>query len=192
MMERIAEGSPSPRAPRARTTGLVYLLYFLTAAFGEFLGSRKLVVYGDVVNVIGVGFYVALTVLFYLLFKPVNRSVSLLAAFFSLVGCVLTVLSLFDLVPSRSPLAFFGPYCMLIGYLIFRSTFLPRVLGVLMVLAGLGWLAFLSPSLAKHLSPYIQVVGVLAEGLLMLWLLVKGVNEQRWKEQARVLSKGNS
>jgi hypothetical protein len=106
MMERVTEVSPSPRA---RINGAVYLLYSLTAAFGEFLGSRKLVGFSDAVNLIGVGFYVALTVLFYFLFKPVNRSVSLLAAFFSLVGCVLTFLSLFDLAPSRSPLAFSDP-----------------------------------------------------------------------------------
>jgi hypothetical protein len=73
----------------------------------------------------------------------------------------------------------------MIGYLILRSTFLPRTLGVLMTLAGLGWLAFLSPPLANHLSIYIKVLGILAEGALMLWLLVLGVNVQRWKEQAR-------
>jgi hypothetical protein len=55
-----------------------------------------------------------------------------------------------------------------------------------MVLAGLGWLIFLSPPLAKYLSLYIEILGILAEGLLMLWLLVKGVNVQRWKEQASV------
>jgi hypothetical protein len=55
-----------------------------------------------------------------------------------------------------------------------------------MVLAGLGWLAFLSPSLAKYLPLSIEILGILAEGLLMLWLLVKGVNVQRWKEQAGV------
>jgi hypothetical protein len=53
-----------------------------------------------------------------------------------------------------------------------------------MVLAGLGWLAFLSPSIARHFSIPIEGVGILAEASLMLWLLVKGVNEQRWKQQA--------
>jgi len=51
-------------------------------------------------------------------------------------------------------LVFFGFYDLLIGYLIFRSAFLPRILGVLMAFAGLGWLTFLSPPLASHLSPY--------------------------------------
>ncbi|HMG72660.1 MAG TPA: DUF4386 domain-containing protein [Pyrinomonadaceae bacterium] len=83
-----------------------------------------------------------------------------------------------------NPLVFFGFYCLLIGYLIFRSTFLPRILGVLMVFAGLGWLTFLSPPLADSLSPYIFIPGLLGEGALTLWLLIMGVNVQRWKEQA--------
>jgi len=83
-----------------------------------------------------------------------------------------------------SPLLFFGPYCLLLGVLILRSTFLPRILGMLMVLAGLGWLAFLSPPLAHSLGTYLKILGILAEGLLMLWLLVRGVNVPRWKEQA--------
>jgi len=181
MIEPIAATSPSPRG---RITGVVYLLYFLTAIFSEFLVSRKLVVYGDAVNLIATALYVVLTMLFYVMFRPVNRSISLVAALFSLVGCAITALNVFHLASSVSPLLFFGPYCLLLGYLIFRSTFLPRVLGVLMALAGLGWLMFLMPPLAKHLSIYIMVLGILAEVLLMLWLLVKGVNVQRWMERA--------
>lgn len=70
---------------------------------------------------------------------------------------------------------FFGLFDIAIGYLIFRSAFLPRFLGVLMAVAGLGWLTFLSPPLANQLSPYIYVLGFIAELLLMLWLLVMGV-----------------
>jgi hypothetical protein len=81
-------------------------------------------------------------------------------------------------------LVFFGVFNCLIGFLIFRSTFLPRVLGVLMVLSGLGWLTFLSPPLANRLLTPIEVVGILAEASLMLWLLVMGVNGQRWNELA--------
>jgi hypothetical protein len=74
---------------------------------------------------------------------------------------------------------FFGFYCLLIGYLIFRSTFLPRVIGVLMAFAGLAWLTFLSPPLANYLSPYNLAAGVLGEGSLSLWFLVMGVNVSR-------------
>jgi hypothetical protein len=72
------------------------------------------------------------------------------------------------------PLVFFGFYCLLIGYLIFRSTFLPRILGALMAFAGLGWLTFLSPPLAKYLYPYILAPGNIGEGALTLWLLAIG------------------
>jgi len=181
-MERIAEASPRPRA---RITGVIYLLYFLTAVSAEvFVGRSRLVLY-DAVNLIAHAFYIAVTLLFYYLFKPVNRSLSLLAALFSLAGCANDLLDLFRLAHYKiNSLVFFGPYCLLIGYLIFRSTFLPRILGVLMALAGLGWLIFLTP-LANHLSTYLKVLGFLAEMSLMLWLIVKGVNVQKWKEQAR-------
>jgi hypothetical protein len=182
MRERIREVSP---CFKARIAGVVYLLYFLTAALAQYLVGRKLVAYGNATNFIATGCYVILTLLFYAMFKPVNRSLSLIAALFSLAGCVVMALGLFHLASlSISPLLFFGPYCLLIGYLIFRSTFLPRILGVLMALAGLGWLAFLSPTLAHYLSLYIEGLGIFAEASLMLWLIVMGVNVQRWKEQA--------
>jgi hypothetical protein len=174
------------KAPRARVTGLVYLLYFLTAMFSTTLHGPKLAVYGDALNVISIACYITVTLLFYAMFKPVNKGLSLLAALFGLAGCAVQALSNFHLIPSYvSPLVFFGPFCILIGYLIIRSTFLPRALGALMVLAGVGWLLYLVPPVASHLSVYIEVLGILAEGLLMLWLLVMGVNVERWKEQAR-------
>jgi len=176
MTERIAEAPP---LPSARVTGAVYLLYFLTAISGEvFVGTGRLVLY-DAVNLISHAFYIAVAVLFYYLFKPVSRSLSLLAAFFGLAGCANDVLVLFKLDPYKiNSLVFFGPYCLLIGYLILKSTFLPRFLGVLMVLAGLGWLVFMSP-LAIRLSTGLMVLGILAEGSLMLWLVVMGVNVRR-------------
>jgi hypothetical protein len=61
-----------------------------------------------------------------------------------------------------------------------------------MVFAGLGWLTFLSPPLANYLSPYIFVPGILGEGSLTLWLLVVGVNVQRWKEQASAAGLGKA
>jgi hypothetical protein len=63
---------------------------------------------------------------------------------------------------------------------------LPPILGALMAFGGLGWLTFVSPPLAKDLSPYNLAPGILGEGILALWLLVMGVNAQRWQDQARV------
>ncbi|MFZ0314944.1 MAG: DUF4386 domain-containing protein [Candidatus Korobacteraceae bacterium] len=181
LMDRITEASPRLKA---RIAGVVYLLYFLTAILAELLVGRKLIAYGNATNLIAVCCYLVLTVLFYGMFKPVHRSLSLLAALFSLAGCVVMSVGLFYPTLPVSPLLFFGPYCLLIGYLIFRSSFLPRVLGVLMALAGLGWLAFLSPILPHYLTLSIEGVGILAEASLMLWLIVMGVNVQRWKDQA--------
>ena len=232
MTVRIAEASPWPNA---RITGVVYLLYFLTAIVAVLL-VRGLVVSGDAaatannilaheplyrsgfaIGLIGTALYVALTALFYGLFKTVNKSLALLASFFGLVGCAIQASgSLFQVAPmvilggSRYlsvftveqlqalalmflnlnaqagyiSIIFFGLFDIAIGYLIFRSTFLPRFFGVLMAIAGLGWLTFLSPPLADYLSPYVDVLGFIAEAVLMLWLLVMGVNVQRWKEQA--------
>lgn len=80
---------------------------------------------------------------------------------------------------------FFGLWCVLIGFLIFRSTFLPRVLGVLLAISGLGWMIYLVPPLAIRLFiPYIAGASALGEIPLELWLIVMAVNAERWKEQA--------
>jgi Domain of unknown function (DUF4386) len=81
-------------------------------------------------------------------------------------------------------LVFFGAWCLLIGYLIFRSTFLPRVLGVLVAISGLGWVTYLNPPLAHYLWRYIAAASALGEIPLEFWLIVMGLNVQRWKEQA--------
>ncbi len=88
-------------------------------------------------------------------------------------------------------LVFFGLDCLVIGWLILRSTFLPRFLGMMMAVAGLCYLTnsfadFLFPALA--LSPYILLPSFLAELALCLWLIVIGVNTEKWKAQASAAS----
>jgi hypothetical protein len=232
-MKRIADTSPRLIA---RLAGVFYLLTFVTGGLAIF-ARRGLVVDGDatatVTNIVAhearfrlgtagdllvVAWYVAVTALFYGLFKPVSKGGSLLAACFSLVGCaILGFTCLFQLAPFVAlqgaeyssvfkmeqlqalaymslelygqtygiAVVFFGFYCLLIGWLIFKSTFLPRILGALMVLAGLGWLTFLSPPLVKSLSPYILAPGIIGEGSLAVWLVVIGVNPSKWQEKAR-------
>jgi hypothetical protein len=85
-----------------------------------------------------------------------------------------------------NPLVFFGFYCLLIGFLIFRSTYLPRFLAALMALGGIGWLTFASPELARQLSPFNFLPGIVGEGALTVWLLVKGVDVERWKASSKM------
>lgn len=235
-MERIRESSPRFKA---RMAGVFYLLNGGTG-FAYSVRSR-LVVSGDgaatahnvlaherlfrmalAADLLGVGAYVVVAALLYDLFKPVNRTLSLIAAFFALVGCAIQAsVCVFDLgalsvlkdtqsynafkgeeMQAMAQLllrlhghgfniaiVFFGFYCLLIGFLIFRSTFLPRIIGVLMALAGLAYVcstlaSFLSLPVPMAVSHLVPLLGGLGELSLMLWLVVMGVNAQRWKERA--------
>jgi hypothetical protein len=176
-MERIAEVSPRFKA---RMAGVLYLLSILTATFTELFARGKLNIAGGLIAVAGM---VGVTLLVYGLFKPVNRSLSLLAAFFGLLGLTFEALR-WQPHGMNIAIVFAGCYCILVGYLIFRSTFLPRFLSVLMVFAGLGWVTYLSPPLVNYLSPYNLAASFLLEVSVFLWLLVLGVNVQQWKQQA--------
>jgi hypothetical protein len=181
MMKRFAEVSPRLKA---RIAGVLFLVLVLTSASTEFFARGRLSFAAHLAaGIIEVSCMIAVTLLFYGIFKPVNRHFSLLAASFNFVAVTLELL---QFLPHgvNIGLGFHGFYWILIGYLILRSAFLPRILGVLMALAGLCWLTFLSPPLASYLSPYNLASALLVEGLAMLWLLVMGVNVQRWKEQA--------
>jgi len=239
MARQITETSPRFKA---RITGVFYLLTILTGIFAQGFVSGRLVVDGDAaatatnilthkglfqlgfaVYLIEMACNIAMTALFYELLKPVGRSVSLLAAFLGLAGCIIKTFSrVFFIVPlfilggahflsvfsaeqlqalallsfkvndrgAQMALVFFGFYALLTGYLIIRSAFLPRILGVLSVLGGLGWLSFLYLPLGRLLFPYAVSVALLGAFALIVWLLVRGVDEQRWKEQARAAATG--
>ena len=178
MIEQSAEQSPRTKG---RIAGIFYLLTILTGAFALVAKGplRTALLLGST------GCYIAVTVLFYSLFRPVDRKVSAIAAFCSLLGCAQSILGSFDQdLFGLNPLMFFGGYCLLIGYLILRAAFLPRILGGLMAFGGLGWLTFASPALSRSLSPYNMVPGVLGEAVLTVWLLTGGVNAERWRQQA--------
>jgi len=190
-MERIAETSPGLKA---RIAGILYLLIFIAAPSGAATATPAKMI-------ITLACDTSVALILYDLLKPAGMRLSLLAAFFRLIFvAVMTVNSLnyFGLLDhfknAHSAAAFnkgygiamvpFGIHCLLIGYLIFNSIFLPRILGILMALAGLAYLIFLWPPLRRHLFfPYILIPGVVGEGSLTLWLLVMGVNVQRWKQQ---------
>jgi hypothetical protein len=88
-------------------------------------------------------------------------------------------------------LAFFGVDLLIVGYLICRSGFLPKVLGILLAIAGLCYLTntflmILVPTFAKTLIPWILIPPFVGETSLALWLLVMGVNVPAWRERANL------
>ena len=143
----------------------------------------------------------AVAFLLYDLLSPVSRSLSFLAALFRLIFIVMMAiisLNYFGLTAlfqqPRSADAFdagydialvpFGISCLLIGYLVCRSTFLPSSLGVLMVVAGSAYLNLLMPALGNRLFiPWIVVPAVVGEASFTLWLLFMGVKADRWHQQ---------
>jgi hypothetical protein len=85
-------------------------------------------------------------------------------------------------------LTFFGCYCLALGYLIFRSGFMPRIIGVLLAVEGVcyqinSFADFLAPGIATQTLAILMVSGI-AEVVLCLWLLIRGLNVAKWQERA--------
>lgn len=164
----------------ARVLGAVYLGYFALAILGSVLADSRTNA-GVAVACLADVCYALTTLCFFRLLRPVNGTLALVATVFSLLGCAADILEEINRAPAGlSPLIFFGPFCVLLGLLILRSEFLPRWLGWPLIVAGVGWLAFLIPEVALHARVLIFPLGFLAELVLMLWLLIKGVDEACW------------
>jgi len=228
----------------ARLLGLFTLLTILGGVIAQGLISDRLIVFSDAAatanNILShrglfklsLSIYliemianVVTTALWYILLRPVNRTIALAAAFIDLAGCIIkTVARVFYFTPlwvlgaASTPgsivnpalhgftpeqiqslalvlfranavgaglaMAFFGFSVPLNGYLIFRSTFLPRWLGALGMIAGVCWLTFIYPPFGSRLFMFTAPVGLLIVIVMIVWLLVFGVDEQKWREQA--------
>ena len=219
----------------ARIAGVLFLISMVAGGIGEFYVPSTLIVSADATatarNVIAhnslfrMGFAtylveavcdIALSLVMYILLKPVRRDLALLAAFFGLVStAVFAVAELFyfaptfilggaDYLKTFSPdqlntlallslkfytygagvfMVFYGIATGLRAYLIYRSGYLPRFLGVLLALAGLGFIInnFLLVLAPAYTSDFLLIPVFIAVLSLTLWLLVKGVDVEKWE-----------
>ena len=239
MTDHAVETSPQVYA---RLCGVLYLIVIVIGIFTELFVRGKFTVSGDATDtannimasqllwrssiagdVILLVCAVAQALLFYVLLRPVNKNLALLAVFFNIVEfpieavsklCLFAALFLSgnaDYLKAFEPhqlhalvkislklhdygfgidLVFFGFACLVYGYLLFRSGYFPRTLGVLMAITGLSYLAnsftlILAPAYAGRIF-LILVVALIGELSLCLWLMVKGVNVPKWNEKARL------
>ncbi|HYN63437.1 MAG TPA: DUF4386 domain-containing protein [Candidatus Limnocylindrales bacterium] len=238
-MEKSQVGA-SPRV-LSRIGGALYLIIIVLGLFGEAVVRARTIVPGDAAATaanlrsleslwrfgIAAEFVllicaVALTLILFVLLRPVSRDLALLAVFFNLVTVAVEAVAALNLVAALFPLGsagylsafqpeqlyamasmsvrshghgfgvaliFFGCECLVLGYLIFRSGYLPRAIGVLMQLAGLCYIVnsfslLLAPALAGRLFPLILIPAFVGEASLCLWLLVRGVNVEKWRLKA--------
>ena len=220
----------------AKTAGFLYLIMILAGGFAEafvregltvsgnaiatahnILASEQLYRFGLVADLVTLTCGTILSLIFYILFKPVNRNLSLLALIFSIVASAVMAVNLLNqqapllLLHSSSylkaftieqlqtlslfflnlqsqgyniSLLLFAFYFPIIGWLVYQSNFLPRILGVIYTMAGLGYLInslawFLFPHLAAYLFPYVLLPAFIGETSMSLWLLIKGVKIQK-------------
>jgi hypothetical protein len=218
--------------PSPRIIGAVWLLYFVTsivggllcqgglvpgntaAAFSNIVGHQTQYRAGVQVGLFAHALYVVLTALLYGLFARVSVSLSLTAAFLSLVGCIVEI---FAAILQIAPVTFlrdsalrdvftpdqvkaaalmslklwgqtfqmsipmFALFEVVLGYLIYRSTFVPRFFGVLLMVAGLTWAAYFWPPLLSSIRSVALPFAGLAEIAFPVWLAVKGIDVPAWR-----------
>jgi len=236
-IDRTNQTSDTSQRKAAIAAGLGLLLMIIPAIFANFVVVQNLLVPGDAsataANILanelqfrlGILSFIIVIILdvvvawaLYVFFKPVNKSLSLLTAWFRLVYSAIFAVALFDLLNALRlvsdadysalfetdqlhsqvmlslnaysdgwtlGLIFFGLHLVLLGYLVFKSGFMPKVLGILVIIAGAGYLidsfgGLLLPDFGLAIGQFTFI----GELLLALWLLIKGLNAKAWAETA--------
>src|SRR5947209_4072411 len=144
-----------PRQTLARIAALFYALNFVLGTGALMLLRRGEAQSVDLVTAAAAADYAIVAMLLGRLFEPAGRALSWGIAAIGLAGCALSAagsLHLFG--PPANPLALFGLYCLGLGTLVVRSAFMPRVIGLLLMLGGVSWLTFAAPALAQRLQPW--------------------------------------
>ena len=156
--------------------------------------------------------YLGVVVLLYRLMAPVNRQLSQLAAAFGVGGCVIGSIAVIPLAlplidatratdahltilavglysyAYKTALIFFGCYCLSLGLLTMRASFMPTLIGALLVVSGLSWLStgvatFLSPAMARAIGTIALAGGGLGETIFAARLVFWGVEATRYPER---------
>jgi len=133
----------------------------------------------------------AVSKVFLLVILPMLKSPDYLTAFDAHQMQVLANLALrTHNVAFNIALIFFGFACLVSGYLVFKSGYLPKFIGRLLQLAGVCYLvgcfaALFAPAFSDLITPAILIPPLIGESALCLWLLVKGVNVEKWIETVR-------
>jgi hypothetical protein len=165
----------------ARLTGVLYVLNILIGISAIALTKQDKAM-ADLANLAGAGEYAVVVILLGGLFATAARTLSWTVAGIGLAACAASaamILHLFAFPPGVNPVAVFGPYCIGLGLLIVGTDRLPRLLGLLLLIAGISWLTFADPALTLKLAPWNTVAGAIPEILLTLWLLIFGVRGDR-------------
>lgn len=223
----------------ARIGGILYLLIIALGALDQIFIRGRLIVSGDAMatakNImaaeslwrIGIAgdimmhiFDIPVMLVLYLLLKPVNKNLALLALLFNIIQTAVLafnklnllmptlLLGNTDYLKAIEPgqlyvlsdffvrahdmgfgigLIFFGLACLTYGYLLFKSGYFPKVIGVLVVMAGLSYLAnsltlIVAPQFSGAVLP-VLVLALIGELSFSLWLIVKGVNIPKWEKR---------
>jgi hypothetical protein len=233
----------------ARLAGALYLVIIVLGAVEEIFIRGRIVVAGDAVATaanlrameplwrLGIASELFLgictivqAVALYVLLRPVQRELALLATFFNFVAIAVETATSLRLIEALYPLGrgaylsafspdqlatlsllasrahahgfgiallYFGPFFLLAGWLIMRSGYLPRVIGMLYFLPGVAYLAssfalILAPGFAERF--YFEMAGpaVIGEGALCLWLLTRGISRSNWDKIVGVVPEGNA
>lgn len=227
----------------ARIGGVLYLIIIVLGAVGELFIRGRVVVPGDamataanlkameslwrfgIASELFLGICtITFSLILYVLLRPVNKDLALLATFFGLVAVAVEVAYSLQLVEALFPLGnaayleaftpeqlyalvslslrahangfgiallFFGCFFPIAGYLIFKSGYFPKAIGILYLIPGLSYLTssfalILAPTFADRYYFVMAGPALIGEASLCLWLLVKGVNVQQWKKQVGV------
>ena len=173
------------------------------------LANEGLYRLGFAMSVAGVFCHLAWPLLMYQLLKPLSQTIASLALVVAITCAGLQALTAFfylapllvlqsglgpDLAMGMLKLnaaayqlniVFFGLWCILTGYLYWRSTFFPRVIGLLLIADGIGWSLYVWPPLATSLFPVIAIVSACAELPQVFWLIVFGFDNERYYAQTK-------